>query len=200
MADTDDRRAYFVAIGASGGDGLHDLNDLLAALPADLSAVVLVVLHRPSDRLSDLREVLARRSALPVVIAQEHDQFQPGTCYIGEPSAHLSLAERSRVHLIEGARNKYRNQTVDLLFTSLAFHAKECAIGVVLRGSLGDGSRGLAAIHLAGGATMVRGEAGAAAEGMPRNATEYDGPIDFIGDIGQIASEIRRRVGNRAPV
>jgi chemotaxis response regulator CheB len=44
-------------------------------LPATLSAAVLVVLHRPSNRISYLRDVLARRSRLPVVIAKEGESF-----------------------------------------------------------------------------------------------------------------------------
>jgi two-component system, chemotaxis family, protein-glutamate methylesterase/glutaminase len=66
---------------------------------------------------------------------------------------------------------------------------------VVLRGSLSDGSRGLAAIHFAGGVTMVVGSRGMAAEGMPSNATNYDGPIDFIGSVEEIAAEISHRTG-----
>jgi len=194
----DDFAPHFVAIGASGSEGLRDLRELLELLPADLPAVVLAVLHRPSDRISYLREVLARRSALPIVIPDEDQQFRAGVCYIGEPAAHLSLAARSRVHLIEGTKNKYRNRTVDLLFTSVAAHARARAIGVVLRGSLSDGARGLAAIHFAGGVTMVLGTRGVAAHGMPSNATDYDGPIDFTGSIGDIAAEIVRRVGASA--
>jgi two-component system chemotaxis response regulator CheB len=185
---------YFVAIGASGSEGLDDLSDLLAALPAGLPAVVLAVLHRPSDRISHLREVLARQSALPVMIPDEDQEFRVGCCYIGEPAAHLSLAARSRVRFIEGAHDKYRNRTVDLLFTSVAAHARARAIGVVLRGSLSDGSRGLAAIHFAGGITMVVGSYGTPTHGMPSNATDYDGPIDFTGSIADIAAEIVQRV------
>jgi chemotaxis response regulator CheB len=78
--------------------------------------------------------------------------------------------ERSRVRLVEGAIDRYRNQSVDLLFNSVASRAKKRFIGVVLRGSLSDGSQGLAAIHCADGATMVLGFQGVAAEGMPLNA------------------------------
>jgi two-component system, chemotaxis family, protein-glutamate methylesterase/glutaminase len=190
-----DRDPCFVAIGASGSEGLHDLCRLLACFPSSLPAVVLAVLHRPSNRISHLRQVLARRSALPVLIPEEDQVFRIGRCYIGEPAAHLSLAERSRVCLVEGANNKYRNKTVDLLFMSVAAHARTRSIGVVLRGSLSDGSRGLAAIHFAGGVTMVVGSRGMAAEGMPSNATNYDGPIDFIGSVEEIAAEISHRTG-----
>ncbi|HVI62219.1 MAG TPA: chemotaxis protein CheB [Bradyrhizobium sp.] len=42
-----------VAIGASSG-GIEALQSLLAAL-SDLDAIVLVVLHRPANRISSLR-------------------------------------------------------------------------------------------------------------------------------------------------
>jgi two-component system, chemotaxis family, protein-glutamate methylesterase/glutaminase len=104
------------------------------------------------------------------------------------------LWPRSRVRLIEGPHNKYRNRTIDLLFSSVAARARLRAIGVVLRGALSDGSRGLAAIHLAGGITMVVGTRGTPAAGMPFNATDYDGPIDFIGSTNEIAAEIVHQI------
>lgn len=181
-------------MGASGSEGLNDLKRLLAALPSTLPAVVLVVLHRSSDSVSRLREVLSRASALPVRLATDDECFQVGVCYIGEPDAHLSLAANSRVELIEGAGHKHRGRTVDLLFKSIAAHAQTKAIGIILSGSLDDGSRGLAAIHHAGGATMVLTEEGQAKAGMPHNAANYDGPIDAMGRAEDLACEIVRRV------
>lgn len=65
-----------------------------------------------------------------------------------------------------------------------------------LGGALSDGSRGLADIHFAGGLNMVVGEQGEAPAGMPRNATNYDGPIDFVGTVNEIAQVIWRIVGS----
>ncbi|TPK07053.1 chemotaxis protein CheB [Mesorhizobium sp. B2-5-9] len=190
---------FFVAIGASGSDGLSDIKALLSNLPNDLQAIVLVVLHRPSDKVSHLREVLSKRSLMPVMVADEDDVFHVGRCYIGQPDAHLSLAARSNVKLVEGAGHIHRGQTVDILFNSVAVHAKTCAIGIVLSGSLSDGSRGLAAIAHAGGATMVLTEAGEIKAGMPMNAAMYDGPLDFTGSADQIAGEVIRRVRRAQP-
>jgi two-component system chemotaxis response regulator CheB len=57
-----------VAIGASAG-GLPQIRMLPELLPSDLPAIVLVVLHRPGDQVSWLREVLACKSGMPVVEA-----------------------------------------------------------------------------------------------------------------------------------
>jgi hypothetical protein len=52
-----------VAIGASSG-GIEALQSLLKEL-ADVSAIVLVVLHRPANRVSYLRDILLRNVHVP---------------------------------------------------------------------------------------------------------------------------------------
>jgi two-component system chemotaxis response regulator CheB len=181
---------YFVAIGASGSEGVHDLKALLGALPP-LPAVVMLVLHRPSDKISFLREILARNCSMPVMVATEAETLVNGTCYIGEPDEHLTLVDTNLAHLVPGSGDRLRNRTVDTLFKSLAVHAGARTIGVVLSGSLDDGSRGLAAIHAAGGSTIVL-DPGYKPRGMQQNAIDYDGPISFIGNAVQIADAIVR--------
>jgi hypothetical protein len=52
--------------------------------------------------------------------------------------------------LIDDPAQRRRGRTVDLLFTSVAAHAGVRMIGVVLSGSLDDGSRAQAHLELAG--------------------------------------------------
>jgi chemotaxis response regulator CheB len=95
---------FFIAIGVSGSRGLRDIEALLGALPAALPAVVLVVLHRPSDKVSHLARVLGRAAHMPVLAAAEDAVFRIAHCYVGEPDGHLALAARSMVRLVEGVR------------------------------------------------------------------------------------------------
>ncbi|WP_375462571.1 chemotaxis protein CheB [uncultured Methylobacterium sp.] len=185
---------WYVAIGASGSEGLKDIKGLLADLPIALEAVVMVVLHRPWDRVSHLRAVLADAASMPVVVAARGERFQAGTIYVGEPADHLTLAARSFGELVDDPHRAHRNRTVDLLFNSVAVHGGGRIIGVVLSGSLDDGARGLAAIHAAGGATMVMTPDGGPVRGMPENAIAYDGPIDVIGSARTIAAAIVAQV------
>ena len=110
--------------------------------------------------------------------------------YIGEPSQHLTLAARSFGQIVDDPGQAYRNRTVDLLFRSVADHGGGRVIGVILSGSLDDGARGLAAIHAAGGLTMVLTPYHPARRGMPENAIAYDGPIDLVGASPEIARAI----------
>ena len=176
-----------------GAQGLADIQALLGTLPDTLPAIVMVVLHRLWDHPTKLQAVLSHRSALPVVIASQGECFKIGTVYIGEPSEHLTLAADSFGVLISDPDRQHGNRTVDLLFKSVAEYAGARMIGVVLSGALDDGSRGLAAIHDAGGLTMVLTPSSGHRPGgeMPENAIGYDGPINFIGDSRQIAHAIR---------
>ena len=188
--------SWFVAIGASGPLGLSDIGALLRELPASLNAVVMVVLHRPWDRVSHLREVLSRSSQMPVLVAIQDEHFEAGRAYIGEPAEHLTLAAKNFGLLVEDPDRRYRNRTVDLLLMSLAEHAGARSIGVILSGFLDDGSRGLAAIHHAGGLTMVIQPSGSPTPGMPENAISYDGPIDVIGNPAEIAHAITAKIAS----
>ena len=162
----------------------------LGVLPGTLQAIVMVVLHRGWNQPSHLRAVLGYSSALPIIIAAHGERLEVGNVYIGEPSEHLTLAARSFGELVDDPERRYGGRTVDVLFASVAAHAGAHAIGVILAGSLDDGSRGLAAIHHAGGMTMVITPAPAPEKGMPENAIQYDGPIDIIGDPKRIAQAI----------
>jgi len=141
-----------VAIGASSG-GVEAMQRLLAAL-SELDAIVLVVLHRPANRTSSLREILLRELRMPVVIARHGELLHHGVCYIAEPSQHLMVGPGLRVDLLPDHR--YTTRNIDQLFISLARHYGARTIGVVLSGQLDDGTRGLAAIKKAGGIAMVQ--------------------------------------------
>jgi two-component system chemotaxis response regulator CheB len=186
---------WVVAIGASGAQGLHDIRTLLASLPTDLAAIVMVVLHRPWDYPSHLRSVLAHVASMPVVIAARDERLRVGHVYIGEPAEHLTLVARSFGCLIQDPGRRYGNRTIDLLFESVAAHAGRRMIGVILSGALDDGSRGLAAIRRAGGSTMVLTPEGLSGErDMAENAIGFDGPVDLIGSAQQIAQSILSRI------
>jgi two-component system chemotaxis response regulator CheB len=173
--------SYFIAIGAAGTEGLADIGELLHALSPTLAAIVMVVLHRQTDQNIRLRDILARDSQLPVFVAEDDEVLRTCRCYIGEPNAHLAVGAQNRVQLVRGTHDELSNRTVDTLFQSLALHAGSRVIGVVLSGSLDDGSRGLELIHHAHGITMVL-EPGNKPRGMQQNAIDFDGPISFVGN------------------
>lgn len=185
---------WIIAVGASGGAGLEDICDLLSALPPDLDAVVMIVLHRPWGQGRNLAEVLSGRSQMTVVVAGQGELLVPGTAYIAEPSIHLTLLDRTFALLAADRARLYGKRTIDLLFQSVADCGGTNTIGVVLSGSLDDGSRGLAAIHHAGGQTMALRPSSLLGHAMPENAIAFDGPVSVIGSGSELAAAIIRLV------
>ena len=160
-------RPWLIVVGASGSDGLRQLVAFVAALPADLPASVLAVLHRPADRVSALPKILQRAARLQVVTPHDGEILHPGVCYVADADHHLSVAG-VEIRLVRD--HVYRGRTLDLLFASAASAGGPRVVGVVLPGALRDGAKGLAAIESAGGAGFVIGGEWTEREGMPRAA------------------------------
>jgi two-component system chemotaxis response regulator CheB len=179
----------FVAVGGSAGS-INVVGRLLELLPKSLPATVLVAIHRPTSHISRLQEILARRSQIPIIVAERGQRLHRGFCYIGEPSRHLALGPDLRAATVEDGF--YRGHCVDILFNSVAQHAGAHAIGIVLSGMLKDGCVGLKAIKDAGGVALVQDPEEAEFNEMPRSAIRFNGPIDLIAPVERLAEAVVR--------
>ncbi|MGY1689380.1 chemotaxis protein CheB [Geodermatophilus sp. SYSU D01105] len=157
-----------VVVGASAG-GLPPLQELVAALPEDLPAAVLVVLHLPSTADSHLSRLLARSGRLPARQAEEGERLTPGTILVARPDHHL-LVRDSRVRLSRGPRQNRQRPAIDPLFRSAAQSYGPGVVAVVLSGALDDGAVGAAAVAAQEGAVLVQDPAEARVSAMPRAA------------------------------
>lgn len=158
-------------IGASAG-GLEALCSLLAALPADLPAAVLVVRHIGA-RQSCLPEVLQRCTALPVRFAVDGQRIEESVVLVAPPDVHLTVYREGgwgRVRLGHGPKENFTRPAIDPLFRSAAAEFGTGAAGIVLSGYQDDGALGMQAIHECGGVTIVQDPDTAAVPDMPRNA------------------------------
>lgn len=176
-------RVHTVAVGASAG-GIEALRSLVAQLPVDFPAAVLVVLHLPPKGTSVLPQILARAGALPAVTAADGAALEGGRVYVAPPDCHL-LVEGRNVRLDHGARTNGHRPAIDPLFRSVAMAYGQASAGVVLSGVLDDGTAGLMAIKQAGGVTLAQDPAEALYDMMPRTAIEVVSP-DHVGTAEQL--------------
>jgi two-component system chemotaxis response regulator CheB len=176
-----------VAVGASAG-GVTALGDLLSLLPLDLDATVLVGLHLSSTGPSLLRQVLSRRSTLPVYAAEPGAPLRPGTVVVGPPDRHLLVVE-GHLFLGTGAKENSHRPSHDAMMRSVALAAGPDAIGVILTGLLDDGSAGLRCIARYGGACLVQDPEDADFGDMPRNAL-YAVPDARVAPLRPLAQDL----------
>ncbi|ATL67752.1 chemotaxis protein CheB [Nocardia terpenica] len=186
-----------VAIGSSAG-GVGALIRLLGGLPPLLPVPVVVVQHLNRQHETIIAEVLDRKSALPVALAEAGTRIAPGTVYIAPPNFHLLVGRGGRLVLSSGALVQFVRPSADLLFCSIAEAYAHRAIACVLTGSGSDGARGVGAVKARGGTVIVQDPDEAEFRGMP-DAAVRTGAADLILPLAEIADAIGGLVGSRRP-
>jgi two-component system, chemotaxis family, protein-glutamate methylesterase/glutaminase len=182
-----------VVAGASAG-GVEALVELVRGLPDDFPAALFVVLHVPSHGTSVLPAILARAGPLAAAHANDGEEICPGRIYVAPPDHHL-LLRRGRVRVVRGPRENGHRPAVDPLFRTAARWYGRRTVGVVLSGTLDDGTAGLAAIKRRGGIAIVQHPEDAHFTGMPDSALE-NVEVDHCraaSEIGAILGELVRQ-------
>lgn len=186
-----------IFIGASSG-GVNAILTLAASLPANFPAPIFFVQHIGAHR-SQLAELVSARGPNRGITPEDGDRPDPGTIYIAPPDRHM-LVEGGVIRLSRGPKEHHARPAIDPLFRSAALDLGPGAVGVVLTGTLDDGSSGLAAIKQCGGIAVVQDPADAFAPGMPRNAlaaTEADHVVR-LDEMPALLSRLAIRTVSRA--
>jgi two-component system chemotaxis response regulator CheB len=181
-----------IVVGSSAG-GIRALRGLMSALPEDLPASVLVVNHIPGGSQSVLPSILDAAGPLPAKPAEDGEPMRHGTIYVAPPDRHL-LVEKGKLRLTRGPRENRVRPCVDTLFRAAAVDLGPRVIGVVLSGTLDDGTAGLWAIKDRGGLAIVQRPAEAEYSDMPENALKHV-EVDHVlpvAEIGAVLPELTR--------
>ena len=173
-----------VGLGASAG-GLEPVCSIVAKLPADLPAAVLVLVHLSPAAPSVLDRILARCGPLPVSFAAAGMALEAGHIYVAPADEHLVLTD-GHLALDHGPTVNAVRPSVDVMFRSMALTYESHCVGVILSGTRDDGAAGLLDIHRAGGVTIVQDPSDAAFPGMPTAACALSQP-DAVAPADKIA-------------
>lgn len=182
-----------VVVGASAG-GIEPLMQLVARLPSDLRAAVLITVHVATTARGALPALLGRVSPLPSAHARHGEPVVPGRLVVAAPNHHLLVGDGT-LQVTAGPREHGHRPSIDALFRSAAAVYGPRVIGVLLSGALDDGVAGLAAIARAGGRTIVQAPETAAYDSMPSHALEVLEP-DAVLAPDKLAAGVLALVGN----
>ena len=174
-----------IVVGTSLG-GLNALSTLLGKLPATLRVPVVIVQHRGSGGDGSLARLLADRSALAVVDAEDKMPLEPARAYLAPPDYHLMIESRGLVALSTDAPVRSARPSIDVLFESAAHVYGASLIGVVLTGASADGADGLRFIKERGGVAVIEDPATAECATMPAAALAAT-PVASVLPISRMA-------------
>jgi two-component system CheB/CheR fusion protein len=186
-------RLPVVGIGASAG-GLEAFLELLHALPVSTGMAFVMVQHLEPNYASQLAEILARSTEMPVVQVDDGMRVEADHVYVIPPNAVMTI-EKGVLHLAPRSKSSAPHYPIDAFFESLATDQGAKALGVILSGTASDGARGIQAIKANLGTTFCQDEASAKYGSMPHNAIAT-GAVDFVLPPAQIAEELARITSN----
>ena len=171
------RPLYVVGVGASAG-GLEALQRLFERIPVTGELAFVVIQHLSPDFKSLMDELLTPHTQLQIVRAEEGMLVEPDHIYLMPPKSEM-IVSGGRLRLTERDPAKGLSLPIDTFFRSLAEDVGTRAIAVVLSGTGSDGSRGIRAVHEAGGLVIAQTESSAKFDGMPRSAVDT-GIVDLV--------------------
>jgi len=182
---------HVAGIGASAG-GLEALQALAASLRPGGRVAYVVAQHMADDAHGGLVvRLLARDSALPVVLAGDGDPLRADTLHF-IPAGYDGVVRAGRLLLERRGAGSISAPSVNRLFASIAEDCRQRGIGIVLSGAGSDGAAGCRAIKAAGGLTFAQAPEEARFNGMP-GAAVAGRSVDRVlpvAAIGQALAEL----------
>ncbi len=153
---------------------------------------ILIVQHMPAvftkmyaDRLNDICE-------MTVWEAKNGDKLRPGLVLIAPGDYQMKVVKNYDGYYVECFKGEKVNghaPSVDVLFDSVADVIGSKAIGIILTGMGGDGSKGMLKMRENGAKTIGQDEKSCVVYGMPKVAYEL-GAVDEQVALPNIASRI----------
>ncbi|HZE12573.1 MAG TPA: chemotaxis protein CheB [Chthoniobacterales bacterium] len=142
-----------IVIGAPVG-GAAALIEVANALPADLPASVLVVMHSETEKPILLADALSAPRRMRASEAIDGEPLEPSRIYVAADGKHMRV-ERDRVRVKREPPENECCPSIDVLFRSAAETHQHRVVGVALLHIDREGSSGLDAVRQHGGRTIT---------------------------------------------
>lgn len=162
-----------VALGASTG-GPPVLQTILAGLPRDFPAPVLIVQHMASGFIHGFAEWLAQSSALPVQLAVHGETILPGHVYVAPDEFQMKVEHGGKIALSKDAPESSLRPSVSYLFRSLVEVYGGEAVAILLTGMGRDGAEELKLLREKGAITIAQDKDSSVVHGMPGEAIKLN--------------------------
>lgn len=189
-----DGLGFLIGIGASAG-GLQSIERLISGLNKCEDSAVVIVQHLAPNTESHMCEILQRSTDIKIKNIEDGDRIEPNGIYLAPPGCGVRITGDS-FELVARDRKEFL-RPVDEFFESLADQYGRRAIAVVLSGSGVDGAKGVQAIRLSGGVTLVESFETAEFDSMPRSCNKT-GCVDAVLRVPEISHWINQQIATPA--
>lgn len=162
-----------VAMGASTG-GPPVLQTILAALPKNFPAPIVIVQHMAVGFSRGFMEWLAQSSALPLHLATQGEPMLPGHVYLAPDEMQMKVSRNDRILLTRDEPENGLRPSVSSLFRSVAEVYGCDAVAGLLTGMGRDGAEELRLLKDKGAVTFAQDKDSSVVHGMPGEAIRLD--------------------------
>ncbi len=166
-----------VGIGASAG-GLDAFKRFLPTVPESSGMAYVFVQHSSAGHESILPAILRPFSKIPIVEIHSEVKPEPNHLYL-IPAGYMLTATDGVLRVELPHEERTRVKIIDHFFSTLAIVHQSFAVGIILSGTMNDGTLGLGMIRAGGGITFAQDSGSAAETAMPENAVRA-GAVDFV--------------------
>lgn len=184
---------------ASSTGGPNIVQSILASLPADIKAGILLVQHMPKGFTTKFAERLDEAAEIIIKEAKDGDLITEGVAFVAPGDLHMEIDPELRIRLVNGPKRFGVRPAANVTMVSAAEYFGANTIGVTLTGMGHDGAFGMKTIKRRGGKTIAQDEQSSVVFGMAKAACELNA-VDVLlppEKISQaIVEEVNKLVSN----
>lgn len=177
---TSSRAATIVVTIASSTGGPSVVQTILASMPANIRAGILVVQHMPKGFTKKFAERLDDISEITIKEAEDGDLITEGTALIAPGDLHMEVDSQLKVRLVSGPKRFGVRPAANVTMVSAAESFGSNTIGVTLTGMGHDGAFGMKTIKRRGGKTFAQDENSSVVFGMAKAACDLNAVDELL--------------------
>ncbi len=185
MAERSDQVVtQLVVVGASAG-GVEALTTLVAGLPRDFAAPIVLAQHLSPSRMSHLGDILAQHASLPVRTVSNRERLERGVIYVVPSDRHVEITDHEVRVTLDSSGRARPMPSIDRLLETAAQNFGENLIAVILTGTGSDGADGARHVKDVGGTVVIQNPQTASHPEMPLSLAPTN--VDIVAELPAIA-------------
>ncbi len=165
-------------LGGSAGS-FKILFSITKLLGPQLNKVVIIVMHRKKNFVSEVEKLFSQNSLMPLKEIADKDKISKKNIYIAPANYHVLIERDGYFGLDVSDAVWFSKPSIDITFESAAEVYKNKCTAILLSGANQDGAEGLLKLRNAGSLTIAQDPEDAEMPEMPQEAINLNA-TDFV--------------------